>query len=87
MTRPLPVPTTPDEIAALLHEAVVYGYTYHLHPVVGRRRPFLSHGTDPADVNRECARRYEVSVDPLAAYSFCIEEVDASDVIPFRVNP
>lgn len=81
MTKhPKPVPTSPADIATLLHEAVVYGSAPNRNAlVIGRRRPFIQAGTDPADVNRECARRYVVFYDG----RFSVVEIDAADVVPF----
>jgi hypothetical protein len=82
MTRPIPVPTEPADIAALLHEAVVYGHIRDGSAlVIGRRRPFIPAGADPADVNRECARRYVISTPEWAC--FIAVEVDPADVVPF----
>jgi hypothetical protein len=96
--KPLPVPTTPDEIAQLLHEAVVYGSVFDLtrfgaQPpaplfalVVGRRRPHLPCGADPRDVNRECARRFAVwrhEPTTLADDEWRIVEIDAAACVPF----
>ena len=88
MTKLLPVPTSPADVAALLHEAIVYGRAACGLPVVGRRRPHIPHGTDPADVNRECARRYAVEhvwslVGEGVVDRFDITEVDPADVVPF----
>lgn len=79
--KPFPVPTTHAAIAELLHEAVVYG---HLDDklVIGRRRPFISCGTDPTQINFECSRRYTVDTnadDP----RWQIVEVTGEDIVPF----
>jgi hypothetical protein len=91
MTRPLKVPTEPADIAALLHEAVVYGRTAEGFLVVGRRRPYIQPGTDPAVINRECARRYAVELiwdgtgsdTDFTRTRFDLTEIEADRVVPF----
>lgn len=83
MSKPklIPVPSSKADVALLLHGAVIHGYTaddYRL--VVGRHRPFIPHGTDPADVNRECERRYAVCYE---TDGHSVREVHPKDVVPF----
>lgn len=76
-----PVPTTPADVALLLHDAVVVG-AHAGRLVVGRRRPHIPCGTDPALVNAECARRY-VAWHGAISGEWHVDEVDPADVVPF----
>jgi hypothetical protein len=69
----------------LLHEAVIYGWvcdpeTDDQMLVIGRRRPFIPCGADPAAVNAECARRFVVEAH---TGGFKVEEIDPGMVVPF----
>ena len=81
---------TPGNARLLMHEATIYGIAHGVDGVtvgdmlvVGRRRPFIPCGDDPAPVNRECARRYAVDIAPTGEP--CVYELDAEAIA--RVEP